>query len=321
MFTVMLAYEDFLISVKEEVMTYLGDEYQIEQKQVLKNNGIMLDGLLIRKNNQMVSPSIYLNHYYEQYNEGRDFHEIVEEILESYEASQEESIQIGLNLKFEFEQMKSKITYRIVNYEKNKHLLKKVPHLRILDLAVTFHCIVRNDEDGIGTVRVSLEHQQNWEISVKTLWELASSNTKRLFPAVIRPMEEIVSDLLQQNCLDREDELKELSSPNPSNMYVLTNNRGINGATCLLYPGVLEDFATKLDCDFYILPSSIHEVILVPKVKTDTMDFLDAKQRLEGMVREINETQVAVEEVLSDTVYEYSVVKECYCSLTRPLQA
>lgn len=306
MSTVMLAYEDFLFSVKQEAMAYLGEDYQIELKHVLKNNGVILDGLLIRKYNQSVSPSIYLNQYYEQYNEGRDFLEILEEILGTYEASQEESIQIGLNLKYEFEQMKSIITYRLINYEKNKHLLKKIPHLRFFDLAVTFHCIIRNDEDGIGTVRITEEHQQNWEVSVDELFKLASENTRRLFPAVIRPMEDIVFDLMGQNHLEEEFEFH----PHNSNMYVLTNAKGINGATSLLYQGVLEEFARKLDCDFYILPSSIHEVILVPQVKNETMDFMNARQRLEEMVREINETQVAVEEVLSDTVYEYSQIKE-----------
>lgn len=306
MSTVMLAYEDFLFSVKQEAMAYLGEDYQIELKHVLKNNGVMLDGLLIRKYNQKVSPSIYLNQYYEQYNEGRNFLEIMEEILGTYEASQEESIQIGLNLKYEFDQMKSIITYRLINYEKNKHLLRNIPHLRILDLAVTFHCIIRNDEDGIGTVRITQEHQNNWEISVEELWKLASENTRRLFPAIIRPMEDIVFDLMNRNQLEEELEF----NPGSSNMYVLTNIKGINGATCLLYQGVLQDFASKLDCDFYILPSSIHEVILVPQVKNETMDFMNARLRLEEMVREINETQVAVEEVLSDTVYEYSQIKK-----------
>jgi PIN domain nuclease of toxin-antitoxin system len=305
----MLAYEDFLYSLKQEAMTYLGDEYQIELKHVLKNNGVILDGLLIRKGTQAVSPSIYLNQYYEQYCEGRDFSEIGEEILGAYEASQEESIQIGLNFKFEYEQIKSSITYRLINYEKNKHLLKKVPHLRILDLAVTFHCIVRNDKDGIGTIRITNEHQHNWEVSVVSLWELASMNTRRLFPAVIRPMEDIVYDLMNRNNLEEENVLEDYNPTQSSNMYVLTNDKGINGATCLLYRDTLEEFSRKLDCDFYILPSSIHEVILVPQVKNETIDFMNAKERLKEMVREINETQVAVEEVLSDTVYEYSVIK------------
>ena len=309
MSTVMFAYEDFLVFVKEEIKTYLGDDFQIELKHVMKNNGVLLDGLLIRMQDQAVSPSIYLNTYYEQYQKGRNFHDIVEEILESYEASREESIQIGLNFKYEFEQMKSSITYRLVNYDKNQHLLRKVPYLRILDLAVTFHCVVRNNEDGIGTVRITTEHLNNWEVSIQELWELASENTKRLFPAVIRPMEDIVFDLMSQNRVGGEEDLEEFMPTHSSNMFVLTNLNGINGASCLLYKGVLEEFAAKLGCDFYILPSSIHEVILVPQVKNETMDFMNAKGRLEEMVKEINETQVAVEEVLSDSVYEYSMIK------------
>ncbi len=312
MTTIPLAYEDFLVSMKQELSGYLGEDYQIELKHVIKNNGIILDGLLIRGCKESVSPSIYLNQYYEQFCEGRDFLEIAEEILNIYEQSNDESREIGLNFRYEFNEMKSMITFRIVNYEKNQILLRTVPHLRILDLAVTFHCIVRLDDDGIGSIRITEEHRRAWKVKLEDLWEIALENSSRLFPAVIRPMEDVVMNLMEHNNLLEDNcnlDFRNECSSN-SSMYILTNQKGINGASCLLYPHVLDEFSKKLGCDFYILPSSIHELILVPQVLASDKVMGHSRLELENMVKEINETQVAEEEVLSDSVYEYSIIKD-----------
>lgn len=312
MTTIPLAYEDFLVSMKQELSGYLGEDYQIELKHIIKNNGIILDGLLIRGLAESVSPSIYLNQYYEQFCDGRDFREIAEEILDIYEQSNDESREIGHNFRYEFSQMKSMITFRIVNYEKNQILLRTIPHLRILDLAVTFHCIVRLEDDGIGSIRITEEHRSAWKVKLEDLWEIALENSRRLFPAVIRPMEDVVMDLMEHNNLLDDESCQEFENECSSNssMYVLTNEKGINGASCLLYPDVLKEFSKRIGCDFYILPSSIHELILVPQVLSSGKEISHSRIELEHMVKEINETQVAEEEVLSDSVYEYSVIKD-----------
>lgn len=302
MTTLPLAYEDFMVSVKQEIINYLGDEYHIELKHIIKNNGIILDGILIRNEEERVCPTIYLNPYYDKFCNGRSFREVVEEIIDAYEASSDESREIELNFKYEFEQMKEFITFRLVNYEKNHMLLTTVPHLKLFDLAVTFHCIVRMNGDGIGSVRITNEHCQSWKVDKQELFDLALKNTQRLFPAVLRPMEEVVFDLIgQQDMLEfNKEELQ-----GASNMYVLSNSKGINGASCILYPNVLKDFHQQIGMDFFILPSSIHEVILVPEYRSANEESHVGIEQLEAMVREINETQVADEEVLSNSVYPY----------------
>ena len=78
----------------------------------------------------------------------------------------------------------------------------------------------------------------------------------------------------------------------------------MNGAACMFYPGVLEDFGKKLGRDFYLLPSSVHEVILVPADETVS------KEALWEIVTDINRTQVAEEEILADSVYYYDRKKD-----------
>ncbi len=99
----------------------------------------------------------------------------------------------------------------------------------------------------------------------------------------------------------REDFIDELmSSPDASPLYVLTNSSGICGACALLYPDQLKNFADMLESDLVILPSSIHEVLLVPY--DDHISF----DELAHMVSHINRAEVPVEDRLSDQVYLYS---------------
>lgn len=222
----------------------------------------------------------------------------------------------------------------MVNYSRNKALLENVPHIRFLDLAITFHCLVRQDDSGIGTIRLTNEHKEMWDLSMKDLMQIASINTERLFPARITTMEQVLAELFRKELESEKDDEQELpftdvgednwmEETNESQqneyteemldamlndmrlakqtptMYILTNTAGINGATTMIYKDVIRNFAKEHDTDFYILPSSIHEVILVP------YEERISKEELKDMVGEVNCTQVALEEVLSDRVYIY----------------
>jgi len=87
-------------------------------------------------------------------------------------------------------------------------------------------------------------------------------------------------------------------------MYILTNQKGINGASCMIYKDVIKEFAQLIKSDIYILPSSIHEIILIP------LEGSEDKERFKRMVIDINSSQVPADEVLSDSVYMYSLEKD-----------
>ncbi len=295
--------------MKEEVKKRLGEEYETDLNQVRKNNGLLLDGLLIRCTSDKIVPSIYLNSYYENYQKGESLSDIVNEVIKAYDGVKGETSQIMIPARMEFEEVKARIIFRLVNYEKNKLLLQSIPHYRLLEFAVTFHCLIRKDEEGIGSVRITEEHRKSWGVSVEELRNVALENTKNTFPAIIRPMEDIVYDAIKQETWTPQKEVMILPTSFNSSMYVLTNSCGINGASCLLYQGLLELFYKQLGTDFFLLPSSIHELILVP-VGEDR-----DREHLEEMVKEINQTQVAMEEILSDTVYNYESIRNILLEL------
>lgn len=320
-----LSFEEFVCFVEKTLMEHLGSEYFSQRKKVVKNNSVTLISLVIRKRDELIVPCIYLNTYFSQYEEGRQINEICDEILDVYLYSKDSERNSFDEIIFRYDEMKSSIIYRIINYEKNKELLESVPYIKVLDFAVTFHCLVRDDEEGIGTIRITEEHRKQWGVKLEELYIIAMKNTPEIFPALIRPMEEVMLELMKKEVmsfamddishlglaeekhLEAEQAANEfiqmLHYENPKckvDMYVLSNSRGINGASCILYPEILSDFADQIDNDFFILPSSIHELILVP-----VEEQLGIKQ-LKEMVMEINQTQVPLEDVLSDDIYCYS---------------
>ncbi|WP_313133614.1 DUF5688 family protein [Anaerocolumna sp.] len=307
-----MEYDQFLTRIKSSVKKRMGEDYLVDVNHVIKNNSIQLDGLIILKNGEQITPNIYLNSYFENYLEGESIKEIVDKIINIYEETMEEGERETLCIRYELSEMKSSIIFRLVNFKKNTKLLDEIPHIPFLDLAVTFHCLVKDNENGIGTIRITKEHIKNWNIGLEDLTEIARINTPNLLPASIRSMNEVIIDIMNKeielqsfensNADDNEimEMLNQMKQDTVTDMYVLSNTKGINGASCLLYPDVIKELSDQLETDFYILPSSIHEIILVKE------DAKIDKNILREMVIDVNHTQVAEDEILSNNIYYYS---------------
>ncbi|HEX3076319.1 MAG TPA: DUF5688 family protein [Lachnospiraceae bacterium] len=264
-------------------------EYSSRVYKVTKNNSLELHSLVLLKEGKNFAPNIYLQPYYEAYQKGAAMKDLADRLCSIYQGYTTPIVEDKFD--YSFDRMKAVIIYRLVSYDRNKKLLEKVPHMKYLDLAITYHCLVREDEEGIGTIRITNEHMENWNVKLTDIHKMAISNTQRLFPHNISSMEEVMKGLLT---------LEYNTETAQKRMYILSNQKGINGASCLLYKDVLTGFAKKLESDFYVFPSSIHEVILVL-----ASDLRSSKEYSE-MVREINRTQVAEDEVLSDNIYFFS---------------
>ena len=151
-------------------------------------------------------------------------------------------------------------------------------------------------------------HLDIWDISLTELKETALANPPRLFPPVISSMARIIEDLSQameqesgSHPFDKQPGNQELPDPDASApFFVLSNTSGINGAACILYPEVLKNFADSMEKDIIILPSSIHEVLLLP----DDGDI--SCNEMSRLVAHINQTEVPKEDRLSNQVYFYS---------------
>lgn len=281
----------FIVKVQKAVREALGQEYAVELKEVRKNNGVVLQGLMIRKKEEHVMPTIYLNSFWEAYEGGVAFAEIIKKIVSIF---REDGVGRKIDVAFftEFGKVKDRVCFRLVNREKNVELLEKAPYIPMLDLAICFYYAF--DSGGVenGMIPIYRSHLDNWGVSERDLMECAMENTPRLFPSEIIPMENVLGDLLQEIPEEmRQDIMQKVS------MKILTNSRKTYGACSILYPGVLERMAEQLNGDFYLIPSSVHEFLLLPKEQERGED------ELREMILEVNRTEISPEEVLSDHLY------------------
>lgn len=294
-----LSYEEFIEVVKEEVQSRLGQDYKVGTKQIVKNNNTILQALLVGRCDSNLQPAFYLETYYQEYCDHLSMETVVEDLVDAIvrEGSQNK---LG-NIKFSFEAMVDKIVYRVVNYERNETYVKDSPHIRCMDdLVMLFYCVVEMNDSGVGSIRITNQHLKEFGITLEELHKIAVANTVRLFPKKIGTMEDIIFGLMgeQEDDTEGRDDY-EMDMAKGSGMYVFTNQSKLFGAGAILYPNAISKFAETLDCDVLILPSSLHEVIVLPYKGEVNLD------QMRTMVKEINSTQVAAEEILSDNVYVY----------------
>ncbi|MDE5778745.1 MAG: hypothetical protein K2I10_09625, partial [Lachnospiraceae bacterium] len=313
-------YQEFLDYIKENLAKYLAEyqniqsrenkseereeDYVVEIHRVLKNNGVVLDGLTIRKQEENCSPNLYLNPYFDQYQMGRPITTIIKELVCRYSQAKIEGMITVADLA-DYESVKDRIVLRLVNFEKNESLLKSCPHKRYMDLAITFRYMVGKDPVGIATSLISNQEFEAWNVEFSELYQVALFNTMREFPWKMDSLAKVISDYLKDKAPGTlpEDLISEIehmeNSENGVSMFVLTNDTGINGATCILYDNVIKNFAKVQESNIFILPSSVHEVMLVPENAETETEFLEA------LVREANDSAVGLIDLLSDNIYYY----------------
>lgn len=260
--------------------------YEISIRQIRKNNGLELDGLCIFKERTTVSPTIYLNSYYEQYKNGSNLSDLLVELIREYELGLR-TAPVFQPINSYYETVQRQIILRLVNYEKNREILEDCPYIPFYDLAITFRWLAHWDEIGISTALITNAEMEQWGVDVDQLYADAISNTMRIFPADIFDLKKVV------------DKKRLPMKKHGIELFVLTNTSGLNGATSLLYKDILRRFSAKKKANLFLLPSSIHEVIICPDQKGVSENMLLS------LVREANHMVVTMGEVLSDNIYYY----------------
>lgn len=284
--------DEFAMKVKNALWKE-GEEREIKISKVLKNNGICLTGLCIPDKDREMTPTVYLDEFLAEYEEGTPFATIMRDIRQMTEFRDEE-ISFDLKSFISFGTARDRIVYKLINAEMNEKLLREVPHERFLDMVKVFYYVLSDQGEKQASILIYNGHMEGWGIDTETLSECARINTPRLLPGKIYDMNELIRTMMPGGAtgmpvLREDDEL----------MYVLTNERKYFGAACMTYEGMLGEFAERIGGSFYILPSSVHEIILLKETGEED------PFALVSMVNEVNESQVAADEVLSGSVYRY----------------
>ena len=237
-----------------------------------KNNGTRRTGILFKQEDSNLAPTIYLEEFYQKYLKGQQVPDLADSICSIYQEIRVKKTCDCQNL-FDFNHVKEHIVYKLIRRDANEELLKKIPYEPFLDLAVVYYIQIDNTRFGSAAIQIRNEHLRYWRVEKEEIRRLAEKNTPRIYPVQIRQIVRF--------------------------MYVATNEQCSLGAAVMRYPDFRKKVRGMIRGDFYILPSSIHEVILVPE------SFGLEPERMQEMVKEINQTGVAPEEVLSDSVYYF----------------
>lgn len=287
-------YDEFIKEVKDRLRNATDGTLTIEIYSVRKNNDTEYKGIIMRDPDTNISPIVYLEGYYERYTNGAlTIEEIVTDVLRAYSHNRGE--QFSTEEYSDPDYILDKVFFKLVNKQRNKELFKTVPYVVVDgmdDLAMIFAVKVENPlcvGGSLASISVTKDHLKMWNRPLTEIKDLAVSNTPKIFPWEFLDLKGMMGSMGMPS-----DGMEHIP------MYILTNQYRVNGASTILYLGMLEHIRISLGSDYYILPSSIHEVIIVP-----TLPEID-EQYLSSMVREINRTTVLPDEVLSDSVYLYS---------------
>ncbi len=294
------SFDQFVEVVASSIKEFLPEEYREAEviiQKITKQNDIVLTGLSVRKPGQDICPSFYLEPFYRQYMMSDSTFVDLTDIANDYCKVDHKSID------FTFETLtpqyiRENVVMRVVGKDRNQSLLKSAPVREYNNMLITLRVLTEKKNEHVGSILITNNILDTLgDLTVDELFSWAEVNTPRLFPATVMSMEEILSDMLPP-------EIREMYSTevpkNQGGMIVISNDIGVNGATSILYKGVLKNLSSQYsDKRLYILPSSVHEVICMP-----CNENVSANE-LREMVTDVNCTQVAEDEVLTDSVYLY----------------
>lgn len=291
--------KDFITKLTEMLSQMVEEGTRIDVHDTIKNNDVTYPAITLMKKQMQGAPSIRLDGFYYDYMEGRDLKEIAETILEMAEPMSDTDFDMEAFL--DFERAQKNILFRIIGFEQNSKRLIEIPHVRFLDLAITFYYMLEQEEgsDMAASIQIQNDHLEIWQVDTGTLYDIAMKNTVEKMPVQLRAVFDVLTEMLH---IDKPEVPKERKS----GMYVLSNEKNFYGAAAIYYPGVLKEAASRFGTDLYILPSSVHEVILLPVKKEDDSNV----SHFNEMIQDINVAHVAAEEVLSDHLYYYDREKD-----------
>lgn len=306
--------QSFKTEIQNRIAAKLGEDFLVKITEVFKTN-VSLDAVTIydRNSSTNVTPTIYLNAYYNDFAKGVAIEDIVEKIVDVYETHKQES-PIDVSNFLNFDSVKNRIACKVINRDLNQKLLEDVPYDSVLDMAIVFYVVFDITELGNASILIHNSHLEAWGISKEELSEIAHKNTPEILGVTIQSMADVIGAMLrsdlQRNMGFEADEqtidemLEQMTADADNNMYVLTNTNKLNGAVLMTYPEILKEFAIQHHVERMVLiPSSIHEALIIigDEILNSGYDYFNS------MVQEVNTNNVAEDEILNDHCYLYTL--------------
>lgn len=274
------------------------NKYEASVTEVVKLNDEKLYGIILKTEGSDTAPTCYINGAYEEFKNGcESVNTVAFALIEQADGLQPYPSVPTTIQDFSFDTVQDKLSIRVAEIQRNKEFFEKTPYKKdYFGLGLGMIADINFNHEYRTAVNEQLMEQFNSEGHSKAeVLMTALRNASKINPPKF-------SDMMGtmfgggSNLLDDKD----YEWDNDGSMFVLTNESGLFGASALFYPGVIDRISEILGVGLYILPSSVHEVIILPD--TGAHDAEALKQ----MVMQANRTVVEPNEVLSDNVWYYS---------------
>jgi len=282
---IQMNFEEFVQELSEEILkNFPGYETKEERVQKLQNQSY--NGLVVKEADSNIGMTLNLDSYYKQMEDGRDWDDLVSEVIDTVKNAEFPVVGMNMENLKDYQQLKDKLITQMVPIEGNEEMLSKVPHRTMDDLAVVYRIMLRGDSGGEASILLTNENLWGFGVTAEQLETDARALCEKNHPMSVRPMESVLFGVPEE----------EVEGPG---LWVISNDTGRYGASVVAYPKALEEIAERVGSGFYLIPSSIHEMLAMP-------DGTEMKAKdLDLMVIGVNNAEVAPAERLTDHSYHY----------------
>jgi len=292
-------YYGFLDEMAEKlraVQSPFTSQFQVNVKDVGKANGMSYRGIEIADQQSGMGVTINMDQHYKMYLDGKSLDEIADMVQHQALNAFENKPDVDVNRVKDYESLCNNVMMEAVSREKNAEYLQNVPHFDMADLSIIFRVNVSgNREHGFGVVTVDNKLLDSMGVSQDQFQKDILDRALNGEPPILRSLTEVMGGVFGIDA----------SEPD-GGLFLATNSEALYGASVIAIPGFLDQAAEKLGGNFYILPSSIHEVLLLRNDQEMNV------RELEDMVQNVNEQIVSPEEQLSDRVYHYDAQEKVF---------
>ncbi|SCY10881.1 DUF5688 family protein [Butyrivibrio sp. INlla14] len=292
-------YEQFKETLADDVKARIAETeigtIDVEFHEVNKVN-YGYEAMTVKPEDERIGVNLNVDQLFEKYQETGDYDQVLGGAVDAVQRGFENRPDIDLNSLTDYEAMKSKLSLEVISKETNADVLENVPHKDMEDMAVVYRFVLDSDSAGRSSVLVTNNMLDNYGITPEQLNQDALENAPVIRPAEIKGMSEVMYEIMGP---DAEAMGIPQIDPKDEQMFVATVPDKTGGAGVIAYPNFMEEAAEKVGGSYFVLPSSLHEVILVPD------DGRMSASELENMVKEVNATQVDPQDKLTDHVYHY----------------
>lgn len=281
-------FDKFVQQAREALQSQFPD-MQFDIRSVEKLQGESYTGITMTPAGSNIGATLNMNRSFEAMENGSPFAAVMNNIFIAAEQAIQQMPSYDPHTLADYDQMRGKLVMQVIPTAENQEMLVGIPHRDIEDMSVVYRFQLESTEQGSASILVTNQMLNIFGITTEQLMQDAAEVAPEQHPATIRTMAEVLNEMMGM----------EIVPPDEAGMWVASIADGVNGAGVIAYPDFMDQAAEKLGGDFFLLPSSVHEVLLIPDHGQMTA------QELSEMVASVNASDVQPSDRLSDVAYHY----------------